>query len=139
MEVTTFQYPILILEKHLDTFGHVNNATYLELYEEARWDFIEKNGWGLKKIQTTGIGPVILELNLKFKRELKNRKTITVTSKFKEMKNSKVMVLDQQMLLEDGTVASELELQVGVFDLKERALINPTDEWLKAVGVKSLD
>ncbi len=139
MEVTTFQYPMLIIEKHLDTFGHVNNATYLELYEEARWDFIEKNGWGLKKIQATGIGPVILELNLKFKRELKNREKITITSVFKEMKNSKVMVLFQQMLKEDGTVASELELDIGVFDLKERSLIKPNEEWLTAVGVKSLD
>ncbi|MBK22795.1 MAG: thioesterase [Halobacteriovorax sp.] len=138
MEVTTFQYPMLIIEKHLDTFGHVNNATYLELYEEARWDFIEKNGWGLKKIQSTGVGPVILELNLKFKRELKNREKITITSVFKEMKNSKVMVLYQQMLKEDGTLASELELDIGVFDLKERSLIKPEQDWLRAVGVKSL-
>lgn len=138
MNVTTFQYPMLVLEKHLDTFGHVNNATYLELYEEARWDFIEKNGWGLKRIQSTGIGPVIVELNLKFKRELKNRENFIIESVFKEMKNSKIMILDQRMLKEDGTVASELELQVGVFDLKQRSLINPTDEWLHAVGVKSL-
>lgn len=138
MDVTTFQYPMLILEKHLDTFGHVNNATYLELYEEARWDFIEKNGWGYDRIRSTGVGPIILELNLKFKRELKNREKITITSTFKELKNSKVMVLFQQMLKDDGTVASDLELQVGVFDLKERGLVNPSEDWLKAVGVNSL-
>lgn len=138
MDVTTFQYPMQVLEKHLDTFGHVNNATYLEMYEESRWDFIEKNGWGLSKIQSTGIGPVIVELNLKFKRELKNRERIIIESTFKEMKNSKIMILDQRMLNEEGAVASELELQVGVFDLKQRSLINPTEEWLKAVGVNSL-
>ncbi len=137
MEATTFQYPIRILEKHLDTFGHVNNATYLELYEEARWDFIEANGYGLKKIQSTGIGPVILELKLKFKRELKNREEITITSVFKEMKNQKVMVLYQQMLKSDGTVASDLELEVGVFDLKKRSLITPDTGWLESVGVSS--
>ncbi|MFT6071437.1 MAG: acyl-CoA thioester hydrolase [Bacteriovoracaceae bacterium] len=139
MEATTFQYPIRILEKHLDTFGHVNNATYLELYEEARWDFIERNGYGLKKIQETGIGPVILELKLKFKRELKNREEITITSVFKEMKNQKVMVLYQQMLKSDGSVASDLELEVGVFDLRKRSLINPDTGWLKSVGVSNLD
>ncbi len=31
------EYHLLILEKHLDTFGHVNNASYLEILEEARW------------------------------------------------------------------------------------------------------
>ena len=27
---------------HLDLFGHVNNARYLEFLEEARWDLLEK-------------------------------------------------------------------------------------------------
>ena len=35
-----YEYEKTILEQHLDTFGHVNNAAYLVLYEEARWDFI---------------------------------------------------------------------------------------------------
>ena len=35
-----FIYHTQIKEKDLDTLGHVNNAKYLELFEEARWDFI---------------------------------------------------------------------------------------------------
>jgi thioesterase-3 len=27
---------------HLDLFGHVNNARYLEFLEEARWDWFEQ-------------------------------------------------------------------------------------------------
>ena len=38
MEWKVFTYPLLIKETYLDTFGHVNNATYLTLFEEARWD-----------------------------------------------------------------------------------------------------
>jgi hypothetical protein len=29
------EYEALIHERHLDTFGHVNNAAYLEILEEA--------------------------------------------------------------------------------------------------------
>ena len=29
---------------HTDSFGHVNNAKYLELLEEARWRYAEDNG-----------------------------------------------------------------------------------------------
>ena len=111
------EYKITILEKHLDTFGHVNNATYLEMYEEARWDLIENNGYGYNHIQEIKKGPVILDLQLKFKKELKNREKITITTTFKGMKNSKVMQLYQQMLTEDGTVASELSLSVGLLDM----------------------
>jgi len=27
---------------HLDIYGHVNNARYLEFFEEARWEFFER-------------------------------------------------------------------------------------------------
>jgi acyl-CoA thioester hydrolase len=46
-------YPLTIKETYLDTFGHVNNAMYLALLEEARWDLITTNGYGLKIIQVT--------------------------------------------------------------------------------------
>ncbi len=51
MEFKTFVYDTQIKEHHLDSFGHVNNATYLSLYEEARWESITENGYGLKEVQ----------------------------------------------------------------------------------------
>lgn len=130
----SFEYRFQVLERHLDTFGHVNNATYLELFEEARWDFITKNGWGLKEVIERQMGPVLLELNLKFKREITNREWITVKSVACEMKNSIAMVMKQEMVKDNGDVATTLEITVGLMDLKRRKLIPPTDEWLKACG-----
>lgn len=129
-----YEYKIQILEHHLDTFGHVNNAVYLELYEEARWDFITKNGWGVDRIQQSQIGPVILEVNVRYRRELKNREWITIRSQSEEVKG-KFMMLRQEMIKEDGKVASEALYTVGLMDLKERTLMMPTTEWLQAIGV----
>ena len=132
-----YEYEITILEQHLDTFGHVNNAVYLTLYEEARWDFITKNGLGLKEILTSQVGPVLLDLNLTFKSELGNRETIKIVSQARpEMRNKYVMVLDQKILKENGKVASTMTLSVGLMDLKERKLIPPTKPWLDALGLK---
>ena len=50
MPGTVHEYELLIHEAHLDTFGHVNNAKYLEVLEEARWDFITRNGYGLDEV-----------------------------------------------------------------------------------------
>lgn len=130
----SFEYPVTILEKHLDTFGHVNNAIYLSLYEEARWDFITKGGFGLAEIQKKKIGPVVLELNIKFTAELKNREDIVIHSKVLGMKNALVMEMEQSMVKTDGTVASIMNISFGLFDLKERKLIPPTPEWKKAIG-----
>ena len=128
-----FNYKVQIIEAHLDTFGHVNNAVYMQLYEQARWDFITSNGFGLKEVQSHKKGPVILESNITYRRELKNRETITIKSKTTDLKG-KIMKITQSMIKEDGTIASEAIYTIGFMDLKERKLINPPDLWLKAIG-----
>lgn len=137
MSNPVYEYEKTILEHHLDTFGHVNNAVYLQLYEEARWDFITKNGLGLKEILQSQIGPVLLDCQLTFKAELGNREKIKIISQARaEMRNKYVMVLDQKMVKESGKIASTLTLSVGMMDLKARKLISPSTEWLKALGVE---
>ncbi|EQC48165.1 acyl-CoA thioester hydrolase, YbgC/YbaW family [Bacteriovorax sp. BSW11_IV] len=128
-------YDLKIVEKHLDTFGHVNNATYLELYEEARWDLIDCHNYGLKHIQESGQGPVILRIDITFKAELKNRELIKIETYVKEVKNALVMTLEQKMIKADGTIASTATFDVGLFDLHKRKLIPPTKDWLHAIGV----
>ncbi|MBC7713148.1 MAG: acyl-CoA thioesterase [Rhizobacter sp.] len=132
-----YEYELQILEHHLDTFGHVNNAEYLALYEEARWDFITKNNLGLKEILSTQIGPVLLDLQVTFKAELKLRERIKIVSQARpEMRNKFVMQLDQKMIKEDGKVASMITISIGMMDLKARKLIAPTAEWMKALGLE---
>jgi len=131
-----FSYSVLIMEKHLDSFGHVNNAAYLELFEEARWDFITNHGFGLERIKKEKKGPIVLEANLKFKKELLNRELITILSTSRKIIREKIMTLEQHMIKADGSIASELLLTVGFFDLSSRHLIPPEEGWLKAVGFK---
>jgi acyl-CoA thioester hydrolase len=131
-----FEYEVLIKESHLDSFGHVNNAIYVQLYEEARWDFITKNGFGLDVIQKNQVGPVLLDLQVRFKREIKNREIIKIQSQTREILSSKIMILEQKMINAHGKVASEAVFTIGFFDLKVRKLIDAGPEWLKAVGIR---
>lgn len=126
-------YKVAINEGHLDTFGHVNNAKYLELYEQARWDLITNNGYGLEQIKKLKIGPVVLELKLNFKREIVNREIIQIESEPQEIKHPLVMEIHQRMIKSDGSLASAIELKIGLMDLAQRKLIAPTPEWLDAV------
>ena len=118
----------------MDSFGHMNNAAYLVLFEEARWEFITRNGYGLKKVQELQQGPIVLELNLKFRKEITLREKIKITVELLETKK-KISRFRQAMIKEDGTVATELELIFGLFDLRTRRLIEPTPEWKKAIGL----
>jgi len=125
-------YELTIRESHLDTFGHVNNATYLAILEEARWDLITRNGYGLSEIQKRGLGPVILEIKLEFKKEIRNRERVRIETKGLEYKG-KIGILEQKILNENGEVCTRAEFTFGLFDLKARKLVQPTLDWLRAI------
>jgi acyl-CoA thioester hydrolase len=128
------EYTIQILEHHLDTFGHVNNAVYLELLEEARWDWITHGGYSLARVQETRKGPTILECTLRFARELRLREQIRIES-WIESYERKIALVTQVIKTPDGKLACEASFKVGLFDLSERRLIAPTAEWLAAFGL----
>ena len=134
MDNKIFNYELTIKEFHLDTFGHVNNATYLQLYEQARWEFISANGYGLDKIKTTGLGPVIMEIKIRFIKELKLRQKITIHSQTLAY-DSKIGTIKQWITDEDGKLCSDVEMKIGLFDTHHRKLVAPTEEWLRAISM----
>ncbi len=127
-------YPLMIRESHIDTFGHVNNATYLQIMEEARWQMITEQGYGLDKVRESQQGPVILEVNLKFLRELRLRENITIQTELLEYKG-KIGRLRQTVINENNDLAADATFTFGLFDLKARKLVEPTEAWKKAVGL----
>jgi len=127
------EYPVLIREAHLDVFGHVNNAAYLELFEEARWDWITRGGFGLKEIRERGVGPVVLEATLRFQREATNRERMTIKSRTLAYEG-KLGSVEQIMFREDGKASCSALFKVAMFDTKARKIISPTPDWLRAVG-----
>ena len=128
------EYPVLIIERHLDTFGHVNNATYLDLFEAARWDWITENGFGLERIRELQQGPTVLEVTLRFKRELRNRQRISIRT-WVESYEGKVCVVIQEMRDQAGELCCEGRFLCALFDLEARRLLAPTQAWLAAVGM----
>ena len=125
---------IVISEAHLDSFGHVNNARYLELMEQARWDLITERGFGIDVIRASKTGPTILEIDIRFFRELAARDPITIRTEMLSYER-KVGKLRQQMVKPDGTVACEAIFTIGLFDVERRRLIEPTAAWRHAVGL----
>lgn len=137
MEHKVFTYQTLIREFHLDTFGHVNNAVYLQLFEEARWEYITLAGYGVEKVHHDQIGPVALEATIKYRKELKLREKITIETRFASRPNRLSFVLEQAIKNEEGKIAATLVITLGIMDFKARKLINPPQDWLNAMGGES--
>ncbi len=127
-------YELQIKEHHLDTFGHVNNAIYLQLFEEARWQIITERGYGMAEIMKLRQGPVVLEIQIKFIKELKLREVIQINFQ-KINQNGKIGQFRQQMINAKNEVACEATFTVGFFDLNTRKLIEPTEAWKQAIGL----
>ena len=134
MSWKSFSYAFTVLELDLDSFGHMNNATYLNYFEKARWELITLNGYGFKQVHELQQGPTILEIQLSFKKEIKLRDRVIIQSQVKDY-DGKVGVLVQEMFFEGSSdLLCRAELKVALFDMKKRRLIEPTPLWRQAIG-----
>ena len=135
MGYRVFEQSIVIREGHLDTFGHVNNARYLEIFEQARWDLITDNGFGLDHVISTGTGPVILEANLRFLREITNRQQLLIRS-FLDSYEGKIGRMTQLLIDESAQICCEGKFVIAQWDTRTRKIIAPTTEWRVAIGME---
>ena len=136
MRQPVHSYPLLIVERHLDTFGHVNNATYLEIFEQARWDLITENGFGLDVIRSSATGPVILELSMRFLREVKNRQRVLIRSSL-DSYEGKIGRMTQGLIDDAGQLCCEAKFVIAQWDTLSRKIISPTPEWRRALGMEA--
>lgn len=128
-----FKHSIIIKEQHLDTLGHVNNAIYLTLFEEARWQYLNEKDYPLEVVMKEKKGPVILDLNLKFLKELKLRDRVDITFEAVDIQ-PKIFKMVQKMINSKGEVAAELLLTCAFFDLQTRRIIEPNAAWNHVLG-----
>lgn len=135
MEKIIHTYHFDILYQHLDTFGHVNNAVYLQFFEEARWNLIESNGYGLKKIQESKKGPTILDIHIRYKKELLFKEKCYIET-VKPESNKKIMKIKQNLYDSKKELACSAVFTFAFFDLVERKIIPANKDWLRAVHLE---
>lgn len=129
------EYELTIKESHLDFMGHVNNATYLTILEEARWELLLEYNYTLNDILKSGIGPVILECNIKFIKEIKLREKIIIESEISSLEN-KIGYIEQLIFNEKKELCSKAKFAFGFFDIKQRKLIEPEKKFKDIVNFK---
>ena len=128
-----FEYSVIVREHNLDTLGHLNNASYLQIFEEARWDFSDKGGFGLDWVLSNKQSPIVLKAEMSFRKEVLNREALLIQSEFVGFKNSLIGSFKQKMIKSNKKVASILSIDVGFMDLKERKLMNFPKNWVYMV------
>ena len=77
-----FKYNFEVRGYELDSFGHVNNAVYLNYLEQARWEIMNELGL-YDYFKKTGNFLIVVDLNIKYIRELCLFEKASVESSFK--------------------------------------------------------
>jgi acyl-CoA thioester hydrolase len=128
-----FSVPVTVRGYELDTQGHLNQAVYLQYSEHARWELLRAAGIQQNDLITGGIGPIVVEVNVRYLRELRGGDEVDVTCEF-IWAEGKVYQLKQQILKKDGTVAADIVVVGGILDLQARKLVPNPAERLAAVA-----
>lgn len=96
---------IRVRNYHLDGYGHVNNARYLEFLEEARWAFFEEHGL-LSEID--GLMLVVVRTDIRYRRAAVEGDILRFEGRLKEL-TSRHIILTQNIVLPSGKNAVEAE------------------------------
>ena len=100
---------IVVRNYHLDGYGHVNHARYLEFLEEARWQFLERLGL---PAQLGDIMLVVVRLDIRYRRSAKAGETLNIACRIKSL-SARHWVMGQSITLAgSGEQAVEAEISL---------------------------
>ena len=125
------QIQIKIRPTQVDTFGHMNHAAYLEVFEWARWEWASAQGMDIERMAAEErIGPAVLHVDLTFLKELRMHERVDVRTWVQDLQRVKG-VMGQELVKADGAVAARMMLTFVIFHLDQRRVM-PLPDWLQA-------
>ena len=107
---------------HTDFYGHVNNARYLEFFEEDRWARLESR-INLVKWAERGLGFLVVNINVNYRKAAVVGDRLLVSSKVAKV-NTKSAVLQQEIVFkESGEVSADALITFVIIDKSGRAVV----------------
>ena len=112
---------------HIDVYGHVNNARYLEFMEEARWVVLEKYV-DLKRMQAKGIIFVVVNININYRKPSSMGDTLELYLHLKRIGNKSAVFYQEVREKATGRVVSDAEVTFVFADAKTGKAVRIDDE-----------
>ncbi len=107
---------------HLDVFGHVNNARYLEFLEEGRWSAFEA-GFDLQQLAVKGYSFVVVNININYRRPAFLNEVLRVATQLKRL-NHRSGVIHQAITLKgSNTPVADAEVTFVIFDNDKKSAV----------------
>ncbi len=114
----------------IDSLGHVNNAKYLEYMEWGRVEWLTETGLTMDVLRRLGILPVVANININYRRELRLGQRVKIVSKLSQIGN-KSFVVRHELYNEREELVSDADVTMVMIDAKERRAIPLPDEFVR--------
>jgi len=100
---------------HLDLYGHVNNARYLEFLEEARWGWFEQRA-DLGALLNAGHSMVIVRMEIDYRYPAGIGEQLAIASRLGAVSARSAVIHQEIRLLASGRPVVEADITVVYVD-----------------------
>lgn len=115
---------------HMDVFGHVNNARYLEILEEGRWSAFEQKidlqAWALK-----GYAFTVVNINIAYRRPAKLNDLLSIETSMAKIGRRSGVIHQAVKLKETNALVAEADVTFVLFDPRQQRAVELEGEILE--------
>ncbi len=104
---------------HLDVYGHVNNARYLEFLEDARWTLIESE-IDLEKWRQLGFGFTIVKITINYRKAARLNDVLEIQTRLEKLGGKSGVFKQEITLASTGEPVADAEVVFVILDLQTR-------------------
>lgn len=112
---------------HLDLYGHVNNARYLEFLEEARWDMLESH-LDLGDWKKRGYAFVVVNININYRHAASLGDIIEIRSALSEIKTKSAKVHQVITLTGTNKPVADADITFVIVDINSNKVVPIEDD-----------
>ena len=106
---------------HADFYGHVNNARYLEFFEEDRWAKLESK-IDLRKWAKEGLIFLVVNINVNYRKAVGVGEILGVSTHVEKINNRSAVLLQEIRREHDGEIAADALITFVIADSTGKAV-----------------
>jgi acyl-CoA thioester hydrolase len=129
-----FHHPIEVRYGDLDPQGHLNNASYLTFFEQARLQYLKHLGMFNKGQSFMDIGVILADIHIAFKKPVEWGTPVKVGVRTMKIGNKSTTVEQTIVHAETGEVFAIGEVVMVTYDYRTGKSIPIPPEWREKVS-----
>jgi thioesterase-3 len=115
---------------HLDLFGHVNNARYLEFLEEGRWTAFEE-AMDLQQIAQQGYLFTVVNININYRRPALMNQVLCIETQIARWNRRSAVIHQIVKLKENDSVIADADVTFVIVDANTQKAVLLEGELLR--------